>query len=316
MTFENARDAGSTEAARRRLDRIGSADSLADLVGITGSDDEHDAYVAAKREWASAMATAPSTIESAGGLPGTRVVVDGADFWIHGITHAGTDAERRVLRNHVARFLSAGETVYCEQGIRSMYFGDFHDVCEMDDYRWAMAECQRLEVESHLEAFPEAGIDRLLEDLAGIASQFREATFSLVETSSDVYGEELANALGDVASVFFTTHEGLATREEYEAFARSRRAAENPAALADLQDYYVQSFLPQPLEREWLRRHDPELELVTHARNERMAAYALHHHEAAPAVHLIVGAAHQPGVAYYLKRHRDGDLTLEYEPVG
>ena len=315
MTSESAPGPAPTDPTRRRLDRIRSAESLAELVRITGADDEHEAYVEAKREWEASMPALPSSIDTTGGLPGTRVVVDGAAFWIHGITHAGTDAERRVLRDNVARFLESGESVYCEQGIRRLYFHDYADVYEMDDYRWAMAECKRLEGESHVDEFSAVGIDRLLEDLTGIASQFREATFSLVEASVDVYGEEFASTLGDVASVFFATHEGLAIREEYEAFARSRRAAEDPTRLPDLQAYYTRSFLPQPLEREWLRRHDPELEVLTHARNERMAAYALHHHDDAPAVHLIVGAAHQPGIAYYLERYRDEGRPLPFEPV-
>lgn len=315
MTSESAHGPAPTDPTRRRLDRIRSAETLAALVRITGADDEHEAYVDAKDGWATAMAALPSTVESIGGLPGTRVVVDDAEFWIHGITHAGTDAERAVLRNRVARFLEAGETVYCEQGIRRLYFEDFDDVCEMDDYRWAMAECKRLDVESHVDEFPEVGIDGILDDLTGVASQLREATFTLVDAGSDVYGEEFASALGDVASVFFTTHEGLATREEFEAFARSRRAAEDPARLSDLQAYYARSFLPQPLEREWLRRHDPELEILTHARNERMAAYALHHHDDVRLVHLIVGAAHQPGIAYYLRQYRDEGRPLPYHPV-
>jgi hypothetical protein len=315
VTAGSSRGSDSVDNPRQRIERIRSAESLADLVRITDADDDHGAYVEAKRDWAAGMAQLPSPIDSAGGLPGNRVDVDGTEFWIHGITHAGTDAEQEFLREHVGRFLGAGETVYCEQGIRPMYFADFPDVCEMDDYRWAMAECKRHNLDSHVDEFPEVGIDGVLEDLTGVASQFREATFSLVEAGSDVYGEGFASALGDVASVFFMTHEAMATREEFEAFARSRRAARNPARLPDLQEYYTRSFLPQPLEREWLRRHDPELELVTHARNERMAAYALDHHVDARAVHLIVGAAHLPGIAYYLEQHRDEGRPLPYDPV-
>ena len=93
---------------------------------------------------------------------------------------------------------------------------------------------------------------------------------------------------------------------DFEAFAKSRRAAEDPTRLGELQRYYKTTFLPQPLEREWLRRHDPELEAVSHARNERMADYVVFHADDEETVHLIVGAAHQPGVVYYLERHRDG----------
>ena len=64
-----------------------------------------------------------------------------------------------------------------------------------------------------------------------------------------------------------------------------------------------------PLEREWLRRHDPELEVVSHGRSERMADYAVA--EGGDAVPLVVGAAHQPGIVYYLERHRDGGRQLE-----
>ncbi|MEF8774370.1 MAG: hypothetical protein V5A37_06600, partial [Halobacteriales archaeon] len=79
---------------------------------------------------------------------------------------------------------------------------------------------------------------------------------------------------------------------------------------------YETAFLPPPIEREWLRRHDPELELVTHARSERQADYAVYHNDDAREVHLVVGAAHQPGVTYYLERHRDGHRSAsEFEPV-
>jgi hypothetical protein len=40
-----------------------------------------------------------------------------------------------------------------------------------------------------------------------------------------------------------------------------------------------------------------------------MADYALYH-TTATETHLIVGAAHQPGVTYYLQRHRDGERDL------
>ena len=105
------------------------------------------------------------------------------------------------------------------------------------------------------------------------------------------------------------SHGDVARAREFEAFALSRRAAEDPAALTELQRYYATAFLPMPLEREWLRRHDPELEVVSHGRSERMADYAVA--EGGDAVHLVVGAAHQPGIVYYLERHRDGGRRLE-----
>lgn len=57
--------------------------------------------------------------------------------------------------------------------------------------------------------------------------------------------------------------------------------------------------------------------LVTHARNERMAEYVMYHAEDETNVHVIVGAAHQPGVRYYLEAFRDGEKTLTgFEPGG
>lgn len=240
------------------------------------------------------------------GLPGTVVDVGGSEFHVHGITHAGTSAERSALRKHVRRFLDHGASVYCEQGVWSLYFEDFDDVYSMDDYRWAMDECASLDAESHLEGLSETGFDALLEDVASVASTFREATFSLIESGSEVYGDRFERALGDVAAGFVTDHTDLAVGTSYEAFSLSRAASRDPTRLVDLQRYYERTFLPQPLEREWLRAHDPELEVVTHARNERMADYAVYHADGADEVHLVVGAAHQPGVAYYLERYRDG----------
>jgi hypothetical protein len=120
-----------------------------------------------------------------------------------------------------------------------------------------------------------------------------------------------------VASAFLMSHEDASTGRDFASFSMSRAAARDPSKLPALQDYYRRAFLPQPLEREWLRRHDPALELLTHARNERMADYGVYHNEGSEDVHLVVGAAHQPGVTYYLEQYRDGKRRVEdFEPVG
>ncbi len=308
MTSEEPRSA-LTAAERDRIDAIRGAESLAELVGVTGAETEHDAYIVAKREWydlrVRELAAEPEPDPD--GLPGVAVEVDGHTFSVHGITHAGTDEERASVREHVSAALDRGASVYCEQGIRSIYLSDLDRVCEMDDYRWALAECEELDVESHLEGF-HAGHDGPLAafGLEGVSDRFREAAFSLIESGSEFYGEEVTRSLGAVAASFLTGHEERATARNFASFAKSRRAARDPDRLRELQVHYERTFLPQPLEREWLRRHDPELELVTHARNERMADYAVAHNERATEVVLIVGAAHQPGVRYYLECHRDG----------
>lgn len=297
---------GLSPDERDRLEALGSADSLSDLVPLTDAATEHAAYLDARSEWRDLQdRRLPPADPTTDRLPGSAVTVDGTQFMVHGITHADTDAERDFLREHVDGFLAAGATVYCEQGIREMYFDDMPDACAMDDYRWGLHRCRELDVESHL-AGDARGFDGLLEDLASVTGTFREAVFSLVHTGSEVYGDRFAMALGDVATDFLLTHEDLARAREFEAFALSKRAAEDPARLAHLQRYYATVFLPMPLEREWLRRHDHELEIVSHGRSERMSDYAVFHADDADAVHIVTGAAHQPGISYYLERHRDG----------
>jgi hypothetical protein len=369
-------------AGRSRLAAIRDAQSLSALSNVLGVADEHEAYFAAKARWrrlrgreldpygpandagidgaGSDDAGTDSTgsddtrsddavIDGAGSddagtgeapVPGVTVRVGERDVHVHGVTHADTRAEREYLREHVRGFLDAGHTVYCEQGIRGMYFRDFAGACAMDDYRWALRECQRRGIESHVDGDPFAS---LADDVGELASQFQEAAFSLVDASGDRFGRRFERALGTVASAFFRSHADHATGADFASFRLREQAAADPSSLWRLQRYYECAFLPQPLEREWLRRHDPELELVTHARNARMADYVVHHADgttlgqAAPPrsessnaassgdepgdgasssgdsgnVHLVVGAAHQPGVRYYLERHRDGDRAVD-----
>ncbi|MFB6308789.1 MAG: hypothetical protein ABEH35_05610 [Haloarculaceae archaeon] len=308
-----ARDPGggteTTTAQREWLAAVRSATELSDLIALTDADSEHEAYFAAKQRWYDHRGAELSPAPAPDGLAGSTVEIDGRAYTVHGITHADTDAEGEFLRDHVTEFVESGHDVYCEQGIRPMYFADFADVCEMDDYRWAMQRCRDLDGDSHLDEA--AGqFDGLREDIDSLTATIREAAFSVLNTDSDAYTAEVRGVLGDIASGFLTSHEDLATGSDFEAFTRTKRAAEDPRHLQELQHYYERRFLPQPLEREWLRRHDRELELVTHARNERMADYAVYHATAGH-VHLIVGAAHQPGVSYYLEQHRDGERGVD-----
>lgn len=302
-------DTGLTPAERARLDAIRGADELADLVALTGAGSEHDAYFAAKRQHRELAARAESTLPTVGALPGSRVDIGDHTFWVHGITHGDTDAEGDFLRRHVSAFLEGDATVYVEQGVRSMYFSSFPDVYEMDDYSWATDQCAGLDCDSHVD-LPEAAFDGVVEDVNALAGRFRAAAFSLIDAGGEYYGEDFETALGDLATAFLTSHADAATGRDFESFQLSRDAATDPSLLEGLQSYYERAFLPQPVEREWLRRHDPELEVVTHARNERMADYAVYHNEKASDVHLIVGAAHQPGVTYYLQEHRDGERSV------
>lgn len=302
MVLDTGSDSEAGAPGRRQLDRIRTADSLADLTAVVRADSIDEAYVRAKRLWSRRPVTTAGTQD---GLPGTRVTVDGTAFVVHGITHAGTDPERTAVRRHVSDAAETEADVYCEQGIRSMYLADFAGVCAMDDYRWAMQRCADLGSEHRLADRPRSEFQGLRDSLEDVGDDLREAAFAVIESGRALYGDDVSATLGAVASDVFTDAEDLATGEDFEAFRRTRRAAEDPTALADLQTYYRRVLLPQPLERGWLRRHDRELELITHARNARMADYVVHDADS-PRVEIFVGAAHQPGVRYYLEQYRDG----------
>ncbi|AUX09986.1 hypothetical protein AArcSl_2364 [Halalkaliarchaeum desulfuricum] len=304
------------ETAEELITAIRGSDSLVELQRQFDTESVHEAYFRAKDVWKSVIEPTWWNVPDSAGIPGACVRIDDSAFHVHGVTHADTSEERAFLREHVRRYLDRDASVYCEQGIRPLYFRDFEAVCEMDDYRWAMEECAKLGVESHLGPLEETPFDSLLEDIASMASTFREATFSLIDSGASVYGDRFERVLADVAAAFVTDLADLATAKDYESFSLSREASRNPDRLYELQRYYARAFLPQPLEREWLRRHDPELELVTHARNERIADYAVYHNDTAREVHLIVGAAHGPGVRYYLEQYRkDRTLSPSFEPV-
>jgi hypothetical protein len=304
---------GLSAAGRARLQAIRDASSLTELRALYDASDEHAAYFDAKQEWRLLRGRELNgSGPTPGGVPGASVEVDGREFVVHGVTHAGTDAEREFLRAHVDGILAAGGSVYCEQGIRGMYFADL-DVCVMDDYRWALRECERRGIESHVEGDP---FDSLREDVGAVASQFQDVVFELIDGSSERFGREFEAALANVAGVFVTSHTDRSLGSEFTSFRLRETAAEKPSELWKLQRYYECAFLPAPLEREWLRRHDPELELVTHARSERMAAYALAEAPAEVDVHLVVGAAHQPGVRYYLEQFAaEGRDFADFEVV-
>lgn len=301
-------DNALTEAEATRLTALENASSLADLLDLTGTTSVDRAYHTAKDEWRTLKDKAlpdPSTDDSA--FPGDTVVIDGHSMHVHGITHTDTDAERDFVRRHMSSAVEDGAFVYTEQGVRPMYFDDFEHVCGMDDFTWALQQCTDLAVDSRLKSIGE--IDSLLDNLSTATDELRSAVFSLIESSEDVVGEQASRTFGDVATTFLTRPSDLSIGRNYTSFMLSKQAARDPTHLEALQRYYRTAFLPQPVEREWLRRHDPELEMTTHARNERMADYVVHHNEEATQVHVIVGAAHQPGVTYYLEQYRDGIRT-------
>jgi len=155
---DDSGEGGLGAADRRRLAEIRGADSLASLQSSLAAATPHDAYFEAKSAWwdlrGRELDATNDDTERETGVPGTTVVVDGHAFHVHGITHADTDAERSFLRAAVERWLADGETVYCEQGIRGMYFDDLA-VCATDDYRWAVEQCRALDGDQPFDSFVE-----------------------------------------------------------------------------------------------------------------------------------------------------------------
>jgi hypothetical protein len=184
-----------------------------------------------------------------------------------------------------------------------MYFDDFGAVCEMDDYGWSLQKVKELG--------GGGSVSYEADEIERLRSRLRNSVFALVEAGTGVYGDRFADALGDVASDFLTSKVDASKRSDFRSFRLTRKVAENPERLSELQTYYRRHLLPHPLERDWLSRYDTEIEIFTYGRNERMADYAVYHNEEAEEVHLIVGAAHQPGVVYCLEGHRDGRRTVE-----
>jgi len=304
---------GLSPAESRELDAIRGADSLAALASLLDARSERRGYLTAKRRWRQLRAKEPSTPTDAS-LPGDQFEVGATTFLVHGITHADTDEERETLRSRVEEWLADGETIYCEQGIRSMYFQDIPEVYAMDDYRWATRQSDDRGLSTDGTTVAAGAFDGISTDLTSVATQARKLSFLFAESVGEVYGHAVGAAIGRTASTLLGSDEQRAVVDDFASFCKSRQAATDTSKLADLQQYYKQTFLPQPLEREWLRRRDPRLELFTHARNERMADYARYHGDGR--VRLVVGAAHQPGVGYYLRVHRDGDRDRSaFEPV-
>lgn len=299
---------------RNLVDAVRSAESLSELVDVLGVETEHDAYFKAKEVWREHH---DGWFESSydEGLPGDVIRIDGHDFHVHGITHAGTKAERDFLREHVSCFhdKDGGATVYCEQGVRRMYFDDFPGVCEMDDYRWALGKVKEMREGMTRGTITGDGVDGSgrMDDVDSLRSRLCDSVFSLVESGTRIYGERFGEVLGDVASDFLTGHVDASRGDDFESFRLTQEVARNPERLGELQAYYRRNLLPQPLESDWMRRHDPEIEVFTHARNERMAEYAVYHNEEDEEVHIVVGAAHQPGVVYYLEEYRDGERNVD-----
>lgn len=314
MSSDTEKDDASgahTRDSQSVIDAVLSSRSLSELAELIGADSEHEAYFEAKEVWREHTdGWFESSYGGDGTLPGDLIVIDGHEFHVHGVTHAGTVEEREFLREHVSRFHGRGATVYCEQGIRSMYFKDFPVACEMDDYTWSVEKAKKLGVEEPVCDAPPSEFEGS-SNLDGLKSRLRDSVFALVESGTRVYGDRFGAVLGDVASGFLTSHVDASKGDDFESFRLTREVARNPERLGELQAYYRRNLLPQPLESDWMCRHDPEIEIFTHARNERMADYAVYHNEEDEEVHLIVGAAHQPGVVYYLEQHRDGKRSVD-----
>lgn len=310
-----------SEEDRAWLDMVRDAGSLEELHGLTGADTDDEAYFAAKHRWYELrdLELPPAEKE---GLPSDVVELREQRFHVHGVTHTGTDVEREHVRRYVDDYLDDGDEVYCEQGLRKIYFQGYPEVYEVDDYDWAAQLCSsrdlydRLEDEEHVSDVLTRGFDAVTEGAGSALTRVRDRLFSAVGAGEFLYGEVTADVLGDALSLLLSDPTALASGDDYQAYNLSDAAATDPQKLGALQRYYHRRFLPQPIEREWLRRHAPEVEVFTHARNERIADFVVYDAEE-PEIHVVVGAAHQPGVVYYLEKHSEGERSVEdFEPLG
>lgn len=305
---------------RRWLDMVRDTESLEQLRGLTDAATTDEAYFTAKDRWYTLRDLELPPADTSG-LPGDTVEVHGQRFHVHGVTHTGTDEERDFVDRHVDGYLDDGADVYCEQGLWRLYFLDQPEVYESDDYDWAGERCRSKDVSERLEGAEVSdvltrGFDAVAEEAEDVLDVVRDRLFSAVDAGESVYGERFADALGDSLSLLLSDPTALARGDDFQAFRLSRNAAHDPRRLGELQRYYHRRFLPQPLEREWLWSHAPEVEVFTHARNERIADFVVYDAEK-PDVHVVVGAAHQPGVAYYLERHAEGERDVaDFEPLG
>ncbi|MFB6283130.1 MAG: hypothetical protein ABEK59_04245 [Halobacteria archaeon] len=294
---------------RLLIKNLKAARSIKDLQEITGIHGPQRAYVKAKKEWhrlhGNGRESYGKEIED-GGIPGKKIEVGKTTYKIHGITHSGTEEERKFLKEHVAEMIDKDHDVYTEQGIRRMYFQDLDDVQEMDDYSWASKELRRRR-NAEPENSDSSGSKLRIENLR---SGLMRTAFKVITTGEKIYGRRIKRTMGGIASDFLTRPSNMGTGEDFISFTLNRKASRNPEKLEKLQNHYERTFLPQPVEREWLRNQSEVLELYTHSRNERITDYVLDvvgdpwKNDAT--VHVIAGAAHQPGILYYLNDYRHG----------
>ncbi len=314
-------DSELSKEDREWLETVRDSGSLEDLRELTGAETYDEAYFTAKEKWYRLRDHELPPAENED-LPAETVKFDGRRYHVHGVTHSGTDEERRYVRRHVDRYLERGHELYCEQGLRRLYFQDRPQVYEIDDYDWASmrcreaAVCDRLEDSEHVQDVLTRGFDAVAEEAGDALAKVRERLFGAVEAGEKIYGERTADVIGDALSCLISDPTALARGDDYQAYGYSRAAAEDPDKLGELQRYYGRRFLPQNLEREWLNHHAPEVELFTHARNERIADYVVYHSDSSE-VHVVVGAAHQHGVVEYMREHAAGERTVEeFEHIG
>lgn len=297
-----------------RIRRYREAEDLEDLEEITGEESKEEAYFEAKSEWYELMEEYLGEHSNTDDrrLPGDIVEFDvehdrypkDKKFHIHGISHTGRNEEKNFLQSVTEEFVEEGNQVYCEQGFLQMYFKELTEVEEIDDYSWMMSEASEM---SEGEAFE--GLSESEKILDGI----QNFLFSLIAEGGDFYGQEIEDTIGEGVTPFLTTKEEKAVGEGFESFVRTDDASKNPKRVIELQNYYKKVLLPVNLERKWLKKHNPELDLLTHARSERIADYVIHDviNVECNEVRIIVGAAHQCGVAHYLNQYRKNEKSIE-----
>jgi hypothetical protein len=196
--------------------------------------------------------------------------------WIHGIVHGGrivarvSPAVRKELRERIAELRRRGCAVIVEQGLKDLLFRGL-GVEEMDDFTYTLRKWPNQMWAAILKFSGRALVSPIL----------IPPTLRLAERMEDKSGGR-----------------------EWGVAAAIRRALTDIRWLEDLDNAAGAARLPEPLEREFLVKHNPSEAAILSFRSERMAdcLFEASSRTGSRAIHAVVGAGHAPAMEYYLAR--------------
>jgi len=294
-------------------EKIGSLDELLETLQKKDAHvrSKKQAYKFAKQEWWDL--NRKETYASNNGLPGESVKIGDITYHVHGVNHGFLGVKDNVkdyLRTETKKFLDAGCPVYVEEGFKGVLFEDMA-VEEMTDIRIA--------IKNYPDYIKYAAKRTAVLPLKMVSTGLVFLVSSIFPNSKK-RGIQLSNVLYKTLS--------------------------DTNSIANLQNATKSYFLPEPLECDWNKDYNKESLLTINKRSEIMAYLALKHESfaqekyeraklggdvsedkepdtiiekivynkiknaknaiGAKEIHVIVGAGHQPGILYYLKKKARG----------